>query len=104
MLNKNDDIKRLQERVNSENARLDQLKEGQESEAEIKRKQQLLKNLEEELTRKKKDSKELVWVVVFCFRGALRIDVYASKPVVFSDCKAKIAGWANTKLGAYSFV
>lgn len=45
--------------MNSENARLDQLKESQESEAEIKRKQQLLKNLEEELKRKKKDSKEL---------------------------------------------
>lgn len=42
-----------------EQAKVDQLKEGQENEAEIQRKQQLVKNMEEDLKSKKKEVKEL---------------------------------------------
>ena len=55
----NEEIERLTEKLNMENAKVEQLKEGQEDEAEVKRKQQLIKNMEQDLKSKKKGVKEL---------------------------------------------
>lgn len=56
---KNEEIERLNERLNMEQAKVDQLKEGEDNEAEIQRKKKLVKSLENDLKSKKKDVKEL---------------------------------------------
>ena len=54
---KDEEIQNLNERLNMEQAKIDQLKESQgpDNEAEIKRKQQLVKNMEKDLKSKKKE-------------------------------------------------
>ena len=57
---KNEEKESLIEKIKMEQAKIDQLKEGGgDNETEIKRKQQLVKNLENDLKSKKKDVKEL---------------------------------------------
>ena len=58
---KNEDIQGLTQRLNIEQAKIDQLKEIQspDYQAEIKRKDQLVKNLEKDLNAKKKEREEL---------------------------------------------
>ena len=54
---KNDQIERLSQDLIREQAKLDQLKEGQDNQEEVKRKKQLIKNMEEDLKSKKKRDK-----------------------------------------------
>ena len=56
---KNEAIEKLHERLKMEQAKVDQLKDGQEYDAEIKRKTDLIKNMEKDLKSKKKEAKEL---------------------------------------------
>ena len=58
---KNEDIQGLTQRLEKEQAKIDQLKENQgtEYEEEIKRKEQLLKNLKKDLKTKQKEREEL---------------------------------------------
>ena len=56
---KNKEIQDLDERLNKEQAFVEQLKENQGSENEIKRKDELIKNLEKDLKTKKKEREEL---------------------------------------------
>ena len=59
--NKDEEIQTLDERVNIEQAKIDQLKDDQETDnkVEIKRKEQLVKNLKKELKTKKKERGDL---------------------------------------------
>ena len=59
--NKDEEIQTLNERVNKEQAKIDQLKDDQETDnkAEIKMKEQLLKNLKKELKTKQKERGDL---------------------------------------------
>ena len=56
---KNEEIQNLDERLNKEQAIVEQLKENQGSEDEIKRKDELIKNLKKDLKTKKKEREEL---------------------------------------------
>ena len=57
---KNEDIQGLTQRLKKEQAKIDQLKENQgtEYEEEIKRKQQLIKNLKKDFKTKQKEREE----------------------------------------------